>query len=245
MRNILLTLAFDGTNYHGWQVQKNALTVQQVLQGVIHQIVGQTVQLKGTSRTDAGVHANMFCVSFKTDSSIEVRKLINAINRYLPDDIAVTSGKEVGPDFHARYSAVAKQYIYKIYNAPHRNPFYHKYSLHYKYPLDEDLLNEAAQAFLGRHDFSAFCSAKGKKGDTVRCVRLSRVYREGDMVYFVVEADGFLFNMVRIMVGTLLFVARGRIGKDDIKDIIKSRDRKKAGPTAPPHGLFLNKVYYE
>ncbi len=245
MRNILLTIAFDGTNYHGWQVQKNALTVQEVLQKAIHKVVGSTVDVKGVSRTDSGVHANMFCVSFKTYSEIETERLLCALNMYLPRDIAVKECKEVEPDFHARYSAVAKQYVYKIWNSPIRNPFLDRYSLHYWYPLDVEKLNGAAKGFLGTHDFTSFCSIRTDTEDMVRTVRRSEVVRQGDMVEFIVEADGFLFNMVRIMVGTLLFVAQGKIAEDGILDIILSKDRKKAGPTAPAHGLFLNKVYYE
>lgn len=245
MRNLLLTIAFDGTNYHGWQVQKNAVTVQEVLQRAINKIVGHTVEVKGSSRTDSGVHANMFCVSFKTHSDIETKRLVFALNRHLPRDIAVKACKEVADEFHARYSAVAKQYVYKIWNSPIRNPFLDKYSLHYKYPLDVDRLNRAAKGFLGTHDFTSFCSIRSDVQDAVRTVRRSEVVKNGELVEFIVEADGFLFNMVRIMVGTLLFVAQGKISADAIEDIIISKSRTKAGPTAPAHGLFLNKVFYD
>lgn len=245
MRNLLLTIAFDGTNYHGWQVQKNAITVQAVLQSAIHQIVGHTVEVKGTSRTDAGVHANMFCVSFKTHSDIEAKRMVFALNRHLPRDIAAKSCQEVATDFHARYSAVAKQYVYKIWNSQVRNPFLDKYSLHYRYPLDTETLDRVAKDFLGTHDFTSFCSVKSDAIDAVRTVRRSDVIRSGELVEFIVEADGFLYNMVRIMVGTLLSVAQGRIVEDAIKDILRLKDRTKAGPTVPAHGLFLNKVFYE
>lgn len=245
MRNLLLTIAFDGTNYHGWQVQKNAITVQEVLQRAINKIVGHTVDVKGSSRTDSGVHANMFYVSFKTYSDIETERLLFALNMYLPRDIAVKACEEADADFHARYSAVAKQYVYKIWNSKVRNPFLERYSLHYRYPIDVEVLDRAAKGFLGTHDFASFCSIRTDTPDTVRTVRRSEVVRNGELVEFIVEADGFLFNMVRIMVGTLLFVAQGKIAADDIRKIILLKDRTKAGPTAPAHGLFLNKVFYE
>lgn len=245
MRNLLLTLAFDGKNYHGWQVQQNAVTVQEVFQKALQKIVGETVDIKGCSRTDSGVHANMYCVSFKTSSRVPTQKFPAALNKFLPQDIAITNCEEVPLDFHARYSCVSKEYIYKVWNTPIRNPFLNGYAFHYWYPLDVKLLNEAANEFIGTHDFSAFCTQdKREKQNTVRTVKNFEVLRREDLVIFCVEADGFLYNMVRIMVGTLLHVAMGKINKNNIKDIILSKDRKMAGPTAVPCGLYLNRVRY-
>ena len=162
----------------------------------------------------------------------------------MPKDIAVTGCIEVADDFHARYSVKSKEYVYRIYNSQIRNPFLKNYALHYRYPIDAQYLNEEAQAFLGSHDFSGFCSAKSDVEDTVRTVYSFSVTRNGDEVIFSVEADGFLYNMVRIMVGTLLFVNEGKIKQGELADVIKSKDRKRAGKTAPAHGLYLNNVKY-
>ena len=244
MRNLLITISYDGSAYHGWQVQKNAVTVQQVFQKAVEKLFCQKTDIKGCSRTDSGVHANMYCVSLKTQKNIPCENIITGLNTYLPKDIAVTSCIEVADDFHARYSVKSKEYVYRIYNSQIRNPFLKNYALHYRYPIDAQYLNEEAQAFLGSHDFSGFCSAKSDVEDTVRTVYSFSVTRNGDEVIFSVEADGFLYNMVRIMVGTLFFVNEGKIKQGELADVIKSKDRKRAGKTAPAHGLYLNNVKY-
>ncbi len=244
MRNLLLTIRYDGTAYHGWQVQKNALTVQEVMQDAIEKVFEKRLDVIGCSRTDSGVHANMYCLSFKTDMSISDDGAVLALNTHLPSDIAVISCKEASNNFHPRYDCKSKEYIYKVYNGRIRNPFYVNYALHYKYELDAEYLNREAKAFIGTYDYSAFCSAKSDTADTVRTVKAFDVERNGDMVIFRVEADGFLYNMVRIMVGTLLFAAQGKIKQGEIKSIIFSHDRKRAGKTAPPQGLYLNKINY-
>jgi len=245
LRNLLLTLSYNGKNYHGWQVQKNARTVQQVFQEALFRTLSEQVDIKGCSRTDSGVHANMYCVSFKTNSSIPEKKLPLALNKFLPDDICVTSCKTVENDFHARYSCIGKEYIYKIWNSPFRNPFLDGFAFHYWYPLDVDKLNEACREFLGIHDFSAFCTkdARNPKNMT-RTIKNFNVQKENELVTVTVEADGFLYNMVRILVGTLLHVSMGRIKVCNIKDIINSKDRLRAGPTAVSCGLYLNRVFY-
>ena len=246
LRNLLITIAYRGTNYHGWQIQENALSVQQVFQDALFEIISDHPDIKGCSRTDSGVHANMYCISLKTTHPIECIRLKMALNRYLPMDMAVLDVKEVPLDFHARYSCVGKEYVYKLWNSEIRNPFLLGLALHYRYPIDEHVLNEAAQAFVGSHDFTSFCTLdKREKGDFVRTVQYFRVEREGEMITFTVAADGFLYNMVRIMVGSLLHVQQGRIPPDAISDIIKAESRKAAGPTAPACGLYLNKVFYE
>ena len=244
MRRLLLTIQYDGSAYHGWQVQSNAVTVQEVFQNAVEKVFCKRLDVKGCSRTDSAVHANMYCLSIDTDMTIDNENVVLALNTYLPKDIAVIDCKEAQADFHPRYSCKSKEYVYKIYNGKIRNPFLEKYALHYRYKLDENYLNREAQAFLGTHDFSGFCSVKSDVGDTVRSVKNVSVTREKDMVYFTVEADGFLYNMVRIMVGTLLFINEGKIKEGELAEIINSKDRKRAGKTAQPQGLYLNRVNY-
>ena len=196
MRNILLTISFDGTSYHGWQVQENAVTVQQTLQDAWQRICGKRDNITGCSRTDSGVHANMYCCNIRTESEILCEKLVTSLNAVLPDDIAVHSACDVPYEFHARYDCKSKEYIYKIHNSPIKDSFGYKHSFHYKYPLDEKMLDRQAKDFIGTYDFSAFCSAGSSVEDTVRTVISSSVTREGDMVIFRVEANGFLYNMV-------------------------------------------------
>lgn len=245
MRNLLLTISYDGSAYHGWQVQKNAVTVQEIFQKALHKLFHESTDIKGCSRTDSGVHANMYCVSFKTEKQIPAENIVTGLNTYLPKDIAVLDCREVGEDFHARYSVVSKKYIYKIYNGKIRDPFLLRYAYHYRYPIDAGRLNREAQAFVGTHDFSGFCSARSDVADTVRTVYSAGVERQGDTVIFSVEADGFLYNMVRIMVGTLLFVNEGKIPAGELAAVIASKNRSRAGKTAPPQGLYLDKVNYK
>lgn len=245
MRNILITMMYDGSHFHGWQIQDNAITVQEVFQEALFKVIGEKADIKGCSRTDAGVHANMYCVSFHTEHSIPCVRLVSALNRYLPKSVAVTNAEEVADDFHARYSCKGKEYIYKIWNDEIRNPFLDGYTFHYWYRLDVDLMNRAAKHFLGKHDFTSFCTLDNReKGDFTRTVSNISVTRDGAMVTVTIEADGFLYNMVRIIVGTLLRVAQGKILPEQIPDIINALDRSKAGPTAQPEGLYLNKVKY-
>lgn len=245
MRNILITIAYDGSAYHGWQIQNNALTVQEVFQNALRKIIGDDFTVKGCSRTDSGVHANTYCISVKTGHKIPAERLKSAMNRFLPMDIAVLFSRDVPLDFHARYSCKSKEYVYKIWNSSERNPFLNGYALHYRFKLDEDQLNRAAGAFVGKHDFTSFCTLdKREKGDFTRNVNFFSVTRNDKMVEMKVEADGFLYNMVRIMVGTLLRVAQGKIDENAIPNIIDAKNRKFAGPTAPACGLYLNRVNY-
>ncbi len=244
MRRLLVTIRYDGSAYHGYQVQNNALTVQEVFQNAVEKVFGKRLDVKGCSRTDSGVHANMYCISFDTDMNISTESVILALNTYLPDDIAAFDCKEVSFDFHPRYNCKSKEYLYKIYNGKYRNPFYSKYSLWYRWELDAEYLNKEAQAFVGKYDYSGFCSVKSDVEDSVREIYSCRVWREGDFVYFKVCGDGFLYNMVRIMVGTLLFISEGKIKSGELQSVILSKNRKKAGKTVPPQGLYLNKVSY-
>lgn len=244
MRRLLVTIRYDGSAYHGYQVQSNALTVQEVFQNAVQKVFGKRLDVKGCSRTDSGVHANKYCISFDTDMNISNESVILALNTYLPEDVAAYDCKEVDMDFHPRYNCKSKEYIYKIYNGKYRNPFYAKYALWYRQNIDAEYLNNEAQAFVGKYDYSGFCSIKSDVEDTVREIYSCKVWREYDFVYFKVCGDGFLYNMVRIMVGTLLFVSEGKIKSGELKSIILSKDRKKAGKTAPPQGLYLNNVSY-
>lgn len=240
----MLSIAYDGRNYHGFQVQKNAVTVEEVFQDALERVFGARLPVKGCSRTDSGVHANQFCISTKTESRIPCERVIPAMNTTLPPDIAVTGCREVPEDFHARYSSTGKEYLYRILNRTARDPFSEGRALHYPYPLDIERLKTACRDFVGYQDFTAFCSSGSCVEDTRRTIFRADVEREGDFVEFRVAGDGFLYNMVRIMTGTLLEIARGSIPVDGIPEILESRDRRRAGPTAPAWGLYLNQVFY-
>ncbi len=244
MRNLLLRIMYDGASFHGWQVQPDSITVQETLQDAIERILGVRENVVGCSRTDAGVHANDFCCNIRTENEIDCYRLQGALNAVLPDSVSVKSVEEVSVGFHARYDCVTKQYVYRVWNASYKNPFLTSYAWHYKNKIDETLLNEQAQYFVGTHDFKAFCSSGSSVEETVRTVKSFSVERDGEEVRFTVEADGFLYNMVRIMVGSLIEISENKIEKDKLSDIIDSKDRKCAGRTAPPQGLYLNKVNY-
>ncbi len=245
MERLLLTLRYDGTAYHGWQVQPNGITVQQALQDAVEAVTGVRSGITGCSRTDAGVHADMFCCTLDTACPLRGNKLAAALNYHLPRDIAVYDVRQTAADFHPRYMARGKRYVYRIWNGPQRHPVYERYALHRHHPLNESLLNRAARDFVGTHDFAAFCGAGSDVEDTVRTVRACSVERQGELVLFSVEGDGFLYNMVRIMVGTLLEIADGRLPSDSIPSIIASKNRESAGPTAPAKGLCLQEVFYD
>ena len=244
MRNLLLTLRYDGTLFHGWQIQPNAVTVQQELCDALKKISGNDENIIGCSRTDAGVHANMFCCNVRTECKVSAEKFPDALNFYLPSAISVYDCKEVDYDFHARYDCKGKEYVYLIYNGRYRNPFYENKALFYPYEIDAEMLDNEAKAFTGTHDFSAFCSAGSEVEDKTREIFDCSVSRNGDLVEFRISGNGFLYNMVRIIVGTLLDIQRGRIPKGSIKEIIYNRDRNNAGVTVEGCGLYLNKVFY-
>lgn len=246
LRNILITISYDGSKYHGWQIQHNAVTVQEVFQNALYKIIGDKPDIKACSRTDSGVHAEMFCISTKISHPIPPERLKAALNSHLPESVVVLDAKEVPLDFHARYNALGKRYVYRVLNRPERDPFYVGRALHYRYKLDAELLDKASKAYIGSHDFTSFCTLdKREKGDFVRTIHDFSVVRKGDIVEFTVEGNGFLYNMVRIMVGTLLSINEGKLSPDSIPDIIKAESREAAGPTAPPQGLYLNKVFYD
>ena len=245
MTNFKIILAYNGTAYHGWQRQNNALAVQQVLEEAILALTGQTVTVNGCSRTDAGVHARRFCASFLIESTITCRGIVFGLNSKLPDDISVLECEKVPLDFHARYMCSGKEYEYIIHNSEIKNPFYKDTAYRSWFPIDEKKLDKAAQNFVGTHDFKSMCSTDCTKENTVRTIFSFHVRREGELVIFTVSGDGFLYNMVRIMVGTLIFINEGKIGETQIPDILASKDRTRGGKTVPPQGLYLNEVYYD
>ncbi len=242
--NYLLTLKYNGSRYHGWQRQENALTVQECVETAIEKLFHEKVSVTGCSRTDTGVHANCFKCNFRAEKEIAFDKVVTGMNYYLPEDIAVTDARQVNDDFNARFDCKGKEYVYKIYNGRVRDPFSEKLAFFHKYPLDAALMNEQAKDFIGTYDFASFCAAGATVKTTVRTVFDSGVERDGDYVIFRVTGDGFLYNMVRIMVGTLIYISEGKIEKGTIPHIIESKNRLLAGKTASPEGLYLNKVFY-
>ena len=243
---ILLKISYVGTAYCGWQVQKNARSVQETVQDAVEQVFGKRYPITGCSRTDSGVHAAGFRCTVDIDGKaprIPESRIPIALNTKLPDDVAVQCAQYVDDEFHARYSVKSKRYEYVIHNSPLRDPFLAGRVWNVPQPLDEEVMNKAAQEFIGTHDFSSFRAAGSDVPDSVRTVFSASVRRDGERVIFSVCADGFLYNMVRIMMGTLVDISRGSI-VENISDIINARDRKKAGQTAPPDGLTLSDVFY-
>ena len=250
---IFLEISYLGSAYCGYQVQPNADTVQGRLNAAARELFGYECDVVGCSRTDSGVHANMFCatLSKRGDTGIECDipelAIPFALGRFLPNDIVVKSARYVDEAFHPRYDVKKKEYIYKIYTSKLPDPFLYGRVWHYPREIDDGAvakMNEAARNFVGKHDFSSFMASGSSVASTEREVFEAEVTKEGDIVVFRVSADGFLYNMVRIMTGTLIGVAEGKFTPEDIPEIIASVDRKRAGQTAPPEGLYLNKVYY-
>ena len=243
-KKIKLTLSYDGTDFHGWQVQKGGdVTVQSTLQQAIFEVCGKMLPVTGCSRTDSGVHANEFvCHTDMID--IPCEKLPLALNAHLPRTVAVKSAQKADSDFHARYSCRGKEYIYKILNSKIRDPFLEGKVFLYPKKLDTDALSQLTPAFCGKKDFRAFMAQGSKIVDTVRTVHYCDICRDGELVTLRIAADGFLYNMVRIIAGTLLLASEKGLGRGDVEGIIASCDRKNAGATAPACGLYLNKVFY-
>ncbi|MBE6890903.1 MAG: tRNA pseudouridine(38-40) synthase TruA [Ruminococcaceae bacterium] len=245
LRSYLICISYDGTDFCGYQIQDNGRTVGGVMLHALQRVFGEVVNVAGCSRTDSGVHALNYFISFKAESNMNPETMVKAVNANLPDDVVVKNCREVPEDFHARYSVISKEYEYRMYTTGVRSPFLRNHALFLRYPLNIDLLNDAASYFVGTHDFRSFMASGSKITDTVRTVYKSEVSAaENGLVTFNIAADGFLYNMVRIAVGTLLEVQQGKIRPEDIKNIIKALDRNKAGFTAPPHGLYLKEVNY-
>ncbi len=239
----LIRLSFVGTAYCGWQTQKNGPSVQACVMDALRRIFGTVSEFSGCSRTDSGVHALDFCVSFTVPGQMPCEKLVAAMNATLPRDISVHSARCVPEDFHARYSVTKKEYLYRIHTAPVRSPFWEERAWHRPGEYDISLLNEAAAPLRGTHDFCSFMASGSKIKDCTRTVFDAHFEQGDETLNFYVSADGFLYNMVRIMVGTLMDVPR-RYSPRDLQEILEAADRARAGMTAPPHGLYLHRVEY-
>ena len=244
MRRIRTIIAYDGTNYVGWQTQPNGIAVQEVIEKAILEVTGEQTTLQGSGRTDSGVHARAQVAHFDTAARMGADKFAIALNTHLPGDIRVLYSEETDPAFHARFSAKEKQYRYFVQTGPHADVFLRKYALHAYMPLDLDLMNKAAALVVGTHDYSAFMSTGREVESAVRTVTLSRWEKQGNLLVYSVQGNGFLYNMVRILVGTMLGMGSGRLPADAMEKALSSLSRKDAGPTAPPHGLVLWRVKY-
>ena len=243
-RNLLLTLQYDGSGYHGYQIQPEAITVQRVIEDTLSSITGENIKVNGCSRTDAGVHAYEYACSFTTSFPIPAERLPIVLNAKFPDDIKALNCVEVSPDFHARFDTKSKTYRYTINT--HKNPmvFSRNFEWQLKKELNVEDMNKACVYFLGEHDFSAFMTSGNVISSAVRSIYDLRVESNENLVYIYIRANGYLYNMVRIITGTLVNVGLGKYPPDKVKDIINSCDRSKSGPTAPPQGLALYKVEY-
>lgn len=244
MRNLKVFTAYCGTAYHGFQRQENAVGVQNILEEKLSLLTNGEVKINGCSRTDTGVHANEYCFSFETEHGIPCNNIIRGMNSILPDDISILSCEEVPADFHARYSCIAKEYEYLILNRQSKDPFLAGRVLHYPFKLDTELIEKAAQDFVGTHDFTSFCGTANLKENTVRTIEYFKVQKCKNLVKLIVKGDGFLYNMVRIMVGTLIFINENKLEADSIPKILEAKDRNLAGKTIGAQGLYLNKVFY-
>jgi tRNA pseudouridine38-40 synthase len=245
MRNIKLVIEYDGTNYQGWQVQSKGQTIQGVLEEKLSLLTGETIPLIGSGRTDAGVHAIAQVANFKTKSRMDILSIQRALNSLLPPDIVIQEVEEMEEDFHARRGASSKVYEYRILNRTLRSTFYRMYAWHIPQKLDLREMEEATQWLIGEHDFSSFRSVGTPTRTTVReVVRAEWKKGHDGLIRFEIEANGFLKQMVRAIIGTLVEVGKGKISSEEFQKIIISGDRKKAGPTAPALGLFLKEVKY-
>ena len=245
MRNIALRLRYDGSRYHGWQVQKGDITVAQTLEEALGKVCGHPVKAVGCGRTDAGVHALRYCANFKTDCRIPVDRFPLAINSRLPGDIAVTMAAEAEDGFNAISSCIKKEYIYKILNSNIRDPFLERRVCFYPQGLDMELMRAAAAAFEGTHDFRAVRALGTETKTTVRTVHWCRAEKQGDLITISVCADGFLYNMCRAIVGTMVYASYGKLRPEEIPALLELGDRRLTGPTMPPQGLYLNRVWYD
>lgn len=245
MRNIKLTIEYDGTDYHGWQSQINASAVQDIVTDAVRKLTRENSSITGASRTDTGVHAFGQVCNFFTETAIPADKFAFALNTLLPEDITVKKSEEVAPDFHSRFSTKGKKYRYLFYNSTFPSALLRNRAYHIFYPLDVDAMNRAAAHFVGTHDFISFSATGGSVKTTIRTITQACVERDNEVISFTVMGDGFLYNMVRIIAGTLVEVGLGRMDPDEVPGIITALDRRKAGRTAPAHGLYLVEVYYD
>jgi tRNA pseudouridine38-40 synthase len=252
MRYFKLTIAYDGTDFHGWQIQSNKPTIQGEIVNVLRRITQENVQLHAAGRTDAGVHALGQVGSFRTQSGLSAGEFQRALNSLLPPTIRIAAAEEVGPDFNARWSARGKTYRYRLYRGKVVPPMLWRYVLHYPFPLDEDAMRDATARFVGVHDFASFAASSGSEEDDKERLTEREIYStelgrspDGEELVFTVRGRSFLRYMVRKMVGTLLDVGRGKLKPDDINRLYELKDRSKSGPTVPPQGLCMMIVEHD
>jgi tRNA pseudouridine38-40 synthase len=254
MRNIRLEIEYDGTNYCGWQVQNSRTptssesqkvsSIQEIIEKTLQKILQEKIRIIGSSRTDAGVHAKAQVANFKCGSHILLSKLHEGLNALLPEDIAVTSVAQAPSDFHSRFSAKSKAYQYVILNSRHRSALLRTYAYFCRYPLDIKLMRKEARGLLGTHNFSAFCASAGKSKNQVKTIEKIGIVKRNEVITITIKANGFLYNMVRNIAGTLIDIGRGKLPEHSVKKILLSKNRKRAGPTAPAGGLTLLEVGY-
>lgn len=244
IRNLKMVVAYEGTNYAGFQRQLNSPTIQGVLEDKLSQILNCKVTIIGAGRTDAGVHARGQVVNFKVDNQLPAAKIHQALNSLLPEDIVVKSVVETDLEFHARYSAKSKTYFYSIYNDQIRPLFERNLVYYYRHQLDLDKMRTAMGLLLGKHDFKSFQAAGSTVSNTIRTIHFCRLEQKGPLIKLIFNADGFLYHMVRNIVGSLILVGNGKLSIEEFEDILEKRDRTFAGPTAPAQGLFLEEVFY-
>lgn len=248
MRNLKVFIAYNGADYHGFQRQDNAITIQETVEKALGKLLKtEPPTITGCSRTDAGVHARRFCFHVHIDNAIPCKGFVKGMNTLLPNDICVLSCEDVDEDFHARYSVKAKEYVYLINNKPTRDVFLQKLAYHYPYMLNYTAMEHAAELLVGEHDFAAFCKAEGRARvkSTVRRINSLDISRNNGICEIKICGNGFLYNMVRIITGTLIYVSEGRRNLEDIRRALETGDRSLAGVTMPPEGLYLNEVYYK
>lgn len=244
MRNIKLTIEYDGTNYSGWQKQGNALGIQEVIEKAVFELTGEKAEVIGSSRTDAHVHAKGFTANFHTESKIPGDRFMKAINSKLPPDIVIINSEEAELKFHSRYDSKGKTYSYTILNRPQKSALMRNYSYHFYREVDIESMKSGAAYLIGKHDFASFKNSGSSVKTTVRTISEIDILSKEQYIIFYITADGFLYNMVRIIVGTLLDVGTGKITPYEVKGILESHDRQKAGKTVPGCGLCLEKVFY-
>lgn len=245
MKRMKLTIAYDGTNYCGWQIQPNGITIEEVMNKALSKLTGEGIQVIGASRTDSGVHAMGNVAVFDTKTTIPAEKIAMALNQRLPEDIVVVKSEEVPLDFHPRYCDCSKTYEYHIINTKIPIPTERLTNYFVSYTLDFDKMREAASYLVGEHDFASFCNVRTDVESTVRTITALDILTEGNRVTIRITGNGFLYNMVRIIVGTLIRVGRGFYEPKKVKGILEAKDRKAAGVTAPAHGLMLMKIEYK
>lgn len=244
MKRIRLTVAYDGTNYCGWQIQPNGITIQEVLENCLEDLTGKKTEIMGASRTDAGVHALGNIAVFDTDMRMPGEKFSFALNQRLPEDIRIQKSEEVPPDFHPRYRESEKTYVYRILNRQFPIPTQRLYA-HFTYiSLDTDRMREGGSYLIGEHDFKSFCGAGAQVKTTVRTIKEVSVSKKEDLITIKIRGNGFLYNMVRIIAGSLMEIGGGMYPPEHMKEILEARDRQAAGPTAPARGLTLAEIRY-